>query len=130
MNTYQSVVWIDTHEAHVLRVESEMLHVSTIHASRGPERSEAAPALEGRADEASRFFHEVARALDVADEILVVGPSAVKLEFVRYMNRNEHALDPRILGVETVGHPTDERLAAYAALYFKARRSDAGNGST
>jgi stalled ribosome rescue protein Dom34 len=127
MNTYQSIVWIDTHEAHILRIESEMLHVSTIHA-RGSGEPEAEPDDEGRTDEESRFFHEVARALDVADEILVVGPSAAKLEFVSYMHKNEHARDPRILGVETVDHPTDQRLAAYAALYFKDRGPSAGNG--
>ena len=74
--------------------------------------------------------HEVARALDVADEILIVGPSAAKLEFVKYMNKNEHALDPRILGVETVEHPSDKRLIDFATLYFKGRGPSPRNGSS
>jgi stalled ribosome rescue protein Dom34 len=82
-------------------------------------------------DDAKRFFHEVARALDRADEILVVGPSTAKIEFVKYMHKNDHARDPRILGVETIDHPSDARLAAYARLYFKARagRLRSGSGS-
>lgn len=47
-------------------------------------------------------FERVARALDAADEILIVGPCATKGEFVMYMHINDHAIDRRILGVETV----------------------------
>ena len=130
MNAHQSVVWIDHQEARILRVESEIVHVSTIH-PRGPEQQPpGAQDPEDHADELALYFHEVARALDVADEILIVGPSAAKLEFVKYMNKNEHALDPRILGVETVEHPSDKRLIDFATLYFKGRGPSPRNGSS
>jgi hypothetical protein len=29
-----------------------------------------------------------------------------------------HALEPRIVGIETVDHPTDGQLVAYAKKYF------------
>ena len=79
----------------------------------------------------SSYFYRVARALDIADEILVVGPSETKTEFVNYMHKNEHSIDPRILGVETIAHPTDLQLAAFAKLYFTVggpRRTGNGNG--
>jgi len=64
------------------------------------------------------FFEQVARALDVADEILVVGPCATKGAFVKYMHKNDHAMDPRILGVETVAKLNDEALDGFVKLYF------------
>lgn len=128
MNAHQSVVWIDHQEARILGVESEILHVSTIYRSSRSQPPGVAPGTGEQAADQNRFFHAVARALDVSDEILVVGPSTAKLEFVAYMNKNDHALDPRILGVETVDHPADGRLAAYAKLYFKVRGPSGKNG--
>ncbi len=130
MSLHQVIAWIEDKEARVLRVEAGIHHESTI----------VAPVLEDSPDrlasdgdmhsEANGFFHQVARALDLADEILIVGPSAIKLAFVEYMHKNDHAYDPRILGVETVDHPNDQQLAGYAKLYFTdggPRRM--GNGS-
>jgi hypothetical protein len=60
----------------------------------------------------------VARALEGAEPILVVGPSTAKLQFLRYVQKHEHALEPKIVGLETVDHPTDGQIVAYAKRYF------------
>ncbi len=130
MTCHQTIVWIDAQEASILRMENGLEHESTIFAQVA---LDAIPKPEGAKSEAADsngYFNRVARALDTADEILIVGPSETKVEFVAYMHKNEHAIDPRILGVETITHPTDIQLAAFAKLYFTVggpRRS--GNGS-
>jgi hypothetical protein len=130
VNIHQSVVWIDRLEARILRAESQsVLHVSTIHAQRPEQQSDKTEEPQALADEDGGYFHRVARALDVADEILVAGPSPTAAEFVTYMNKNDHAIDPRIVGVETVDKPSDARLARYAKLYFKWRDPGPGNGN-
>ena len=130
MTCHRTIVWIDDQEACILRMDNGLEHESTIHAQIGQDTS-LDPVGSGRELATSNgYFHRVARALDIADEILVVGPTATKTAFVSYMHKNEHALDPRILGVETIAHPTDTQLAAFAKLYFTVggpRRS--GNGS-
>jgi len=126
MSLHQAIAWIEEKEARILRVEKGLHHVSTIVRDAQTEPAGNVAAI-ARKD---GFFFEVARALDSADEILVVGPSAVKLEFVKYMHKNDHAFDPRILGVETIDNPDDTKLEGYAKLYFTdggPRRS--GNGS-
>ena len=55
-----------------------------------------------------------------AAEVLVVGPGVAKLEFIKHVAKHEHALEPKIVGVETVDHPTDGQLVAYARRYFRA----------
>ena len=67
---------------------------------------------------AKNFFNEVARSLADSDEILVVGPSTAKLEFIRHAHKHDPALEPKIIGVETVDHPTDGQIVAYAKKYF------------
>jgi hypothetical protein len=50
---------------------------------------------------------------------LSVGPSTAKLEFFRYAHEHDKALEPKIVGIETVDHPTGEQIVAYAKNYFK-----------
>ena len=116
MGLNQSIVWIDEKEARVLSVEDGIRQKATI------------PALEISArptvgdvdvDGPSGFFCRVARALDWADEILIVGPSSTKEEFVKYMHKNDHAIDPRILGIESIKDPDDLELFGFAKLYFR-----------
>ncbi len=116
-------IWIDHKEARVLQVAAHEVEEVTIEPAhhlhnkhpRGPEGAKEHP------EDAKRFFHEVARALEGADEILVVGPSTAKLELLKYVHKHEHALEPKIVGIETVDHPTDGQLVAYARTYFKRR---------
>jgi len=117
-------IWIDHKEAHIFHIHPDKIDETTVKAPehvyhrhpKGPEGGREHP------DDAKRFFHEVARSLDAAEEILLVGPSTGKLELLRYLHKHNHALESRIVGVETVDHPTDGQLVAYAKKYFK--RSD------
>jgi hypothetical protein len=72
-----------------------------------------------RPDDAHRFFRELALALADTSEILIVGPSTAKLHFLNHVHHHDRALLPKIVGLETVDHPTDGQLVAYAKRYFK-----------
>lgn len=135
MTCHQTIVWIDNIEACILRMDNGLERENTILARDGSESAAnpegGATDLDMQVDAPGGYFHRVARALDTADEILIVGPSSTKVDFQKYMNRNDHAIDPRILGVETIPHRLDVRLSAFARLYFTEggpRRG--GNGST
>ena len=130
MGLHQTIVWIEEKEARILRVEKGLHPETTIVAPSARIQDELLANQVIVSETDTGYFQQIARALDAADEILVVGPSAIKLEFVKYMHKNEHAFDPRILGVETIDNPNDATLEGYAKLYFTVgspRRS--GNGS-
>jgi stalled ribosome rescue protein Dom34 len=113
-----------------MHVDEGIHHDSTINASDVHDAPTPAETNGGTSAESNTYFYQVARALDTADEILVVGPCATKLEFVKYMHKNDHAIDPRILGVETIAHLNDNALAGFAKLYFTIGGAlRAGNGS-
>ncbi len=118
MSLHQTIAWIEEKEARILRVEKGLHHESTIAAPNSQDLPRQLASNDGATAEEDGFFHLVARALDTADEILIVGPSATKLEFAKYMHKNDHAFDPRILSVETIDNPNDIKLAGYAKLYF------------
>lgn len=117
------LVWVDHKQAHVFSIQAENTEESTITAPlhnihhkhpRGPGEPKAHP------DDAKRFFHEVVGTLAAAEEVLIVGPGTAKLELLKYVHKHDHALEPKIVGIETVDHPTGPQLVAYAKTYFKA----------
>jgi stalled ribosome rescue protein Dom34 len=70
--------------------------------------------------DAKHFFDEVARELAGTGEILILGPSTAKLDFIRYLHAHDPVLERRVIGVETVDHPTDGQLVAHVRRYFRA----------
>ena len=128
MRTHMAV-WIDHTEARVFHVQPE----SPGHAQPEPIDEATVPSPQhlfhrhpkGRGDakehpdDANRFFHEVAQSLGGADTVLVLGPSSAKQEFLKYVQAHDRRLQEKIAGVETVDHPTDREIVAFARKYFK-----------
>lgn len=115
-----AVVWLDQHEARIFFVDPETFEAKTIesphqHVRRHP----AVTAERHHPADAQHFFQDVAKALNDTAEILVVGPATAKLQFVKHVHKHHHGLEDRIVGVETVDHPSDSQLVAYARKYFK-----------
>jgi hypothetical protein len=61
----------------------------------------------------------VAQALADADDVLVLGPSTAKLELIKHAHQRDPRLEAKIIGVETVDHPTNGQLAALIRRYFE-----------
>jgi stalled ribosome rescue protein Dom34 len=119
MTVRHAAVWIDHKEAKIFHIEPEGFDVSKINA---PHHHLTRKAEEqGRHAGSDRFFHDVAEKLEDAEEILVVGPSSAKLDFIRYAHKHDRALEPKIVGVETLDHPTDGQLVAYVRHYFHGK---------
>lgn len=117
--TKHVAIWIDHQEARIFHMDPDNVHESAVaaprhhlHRRRLTEGHKANPA------DAEHFFHDVAKAISDAGAILIVGPSTAKLELVRHLHRHDRALEPKVVGVETVDHPTDGQLVAYAKKYF------------
>lgn len=114
------IVWIDHREAHVIHFnadESENQMVKT--ASKYPHLYHKRGVFgSGKAPMDGPYFHEVIRAIADAKEILIVGPGSAKLELVKEIHKKDAWLVDKIMGIETVNHPTDPQLLAYAKHYF------------
>lgn len=127
MSHYHAVVWIDHAEAHVMHispddVESSLVRPQTphlqLHHKRGADKGGVVGA--GRSPEDQHFYHEVVAALKGAQEVLVVGPASAKLQLIKHIHSHDQQMADKVIGVETVDHPTDAQLVAYARKYFVA----------
>jgi len=119
MSIHHAVVWLDQHDAKIFHFDATTFDAKTVLSPQHHVRKHSNTTVEHEhPNDAQRFYHEVARALTDAEEILVVGPAKAKLEFIKHVHKHDHVLDPKIVGVETVDHPTDGQLLAYARRYF------------
>jgi stalled ribosome rescue protein Dom34 len=119
-----AAVWIDHRGARIFRVHPEaVVTEEALTAAQHVHHAHPGGGLKEHPEDARRFFHEIASALVGIDQLLLVGPSTAKLEFFRWVHKHEPKLEPKIVGIETVDHPTDAQLVAYAKSYFN--RSDA-----
>lgn len=117
---HHTALWIDHHQARLFTFEGDELRnevlVSHRHRAEHAHRHDESDHAE--ADPA--FLDEITAALGSAGPILVVGPATAKLELLRHLHRRAPTIEARVVGVETVDHPTDGQLVAYARRYFRA----------
>ena len=122
MSHFHAVVWIDHREARIFHFNRDDIEWQVVHAER-PDvhvHHKAGVVGSGKTSADLPFLDSVAEALTSAGEVLVVGPSAAKLDLVRCIERRHHELREKLVGVETVDHPTDPQLVAHARCYFAA----------
>lgn len=119
---YHAVIWIDHHEARVFHfgptdVEQLVLHPD--HPTRHiHHKSNTIGSGHDSLD--NGFLHAVAEAIADAGAVLVTGPANAKTELVKHIQHHDPKLMKLILGVETVDHPSDPQLVAFARKFFKA----------
>lgn len=119
---YHAVVWIDHREARIFRfTPTDVAHL-VLHPDH-PTRHihhKANAIGSGQAAEDHAFLQAVTQSIADAGEILIAGPANAKTELVKHIRRNAPNLMHAVVGVETVDHPSDAQLIAYARKYFKA----------
>ncbi len=121
-NHYHAVVWIDHRQARVLHFNANDVDEQVLrpeHPAQSLHRK-ADSVGDGRAPEDQRFLENVARSLADAGAVLIVGPSSEKNELVKHIKRRHREMAIRIEGVESLDHPTDGELLAYARRYLKS----------
>lgn len=122
MSHYHAVVWIDHKEAHVMHISPDDVETSVVRPAKPHNHlhNKSGSAGGGRAPEDKHFYHEVIEALKGAKEILIVGPANAKLNLVKHIHSHDQQFSDKVVGVETVDHPSDAQLIAYARKYFNA----------
>lgn len=118
-------VWIDHKEARIFHMDSTALAAQVVrapehHVHRHPKSETGAGAEHNHPSDAHAFFKSIAQALEGAERVLVVGPGTAKLQFIHYAYKQDPKLEPRIVAVETVDHPSNGQLIAYAKEHFAA----------
>jgi hypothetical protein len=134
MSFNHTVVWLDHAEAHVMNFSAEASEGKHVHSGSKHKNlhSKSGIAGSGHAQENQAYYHEVTLAIAEAKEILIVGPSSAKLFLLKHLAKHNPAIAAKVVGIETVDHPSDGQLLAHARHYFLAAdrmRGDGGMGA-
>jgi stalled ribosome rescue protein Dom34 len=130
MSHVHAVVWLDHREAQVVDFSIDASHVVRVHHAGGHRQvhHRAGAPGSGHTNDNTHFFDEVAAAIGDAREVLVTGPGTAKTAFRDHLTKRHAALSKRIVGVETLDHPTEGELLAYARKVFKRIDAMLGDG--
>jgi stalled ribosome rescue protein Dom34 len=116
MSFNHAVVWLDHAEAHILHFNAESSESATLKShTRYPKHSRSG---DKHAMPDPHFYAGIAAALADAKEILITGPGQEKVAFAKHLEYHLPGTADKVVGVETVDHPTDPQLLAYARKYF------------
>lgn len=119
---FHAVIWIDHREARVFHFGREDVDTLVLHPDNPSRQVHHKSNTIGSGHEVlgREFLHAAAQSIADAGAVLITGPSNAKNELISHIEKHDPKLLKIILGVETVDHPSDAQLVAYARKYFKS----------
>lgn len=119
MSFNNAVVWLDHTKAQVIHFdkdasESESLKTHSTH----PHPRQNHGDSHATENDNTLFYTDIANALTGSEQILVVGPADEKTAFIKHLTSKAPAIADKVKAVETVDHPSDGQLLAYAQQHF------------
>lgn len=120
MSFNHAVIWIDHQEAHVMHMDesasaAEIIKTKSTHPHLHHKRGEIGS---GKVAFDTEYFESITNAVKDAKEILILGPGLAKVELTKYAHRYAAEVAEGIVGIETVDHPTDKQILAFAKKFF------------
>ena len=120
MSFNHAVIWIDHQEAHVMFLsqdasEAEIIKTKSTHSHLHHKANEIGS---GRLALDTKYLHSVIEVVKESKEILILGPGSAKLELIKHAHQHDQQIAANIVGVETVDHPSDKEILAYARKFF------------
>lgn len=110
------IVWVDRVHAKVFHFSEEKMERKTVQAHFHHHHTHR---LEQDEKESTRFYRELSGLMSLADSILLMGPGLAKEHLRNYLCEHHPLVAKKIVGCETVDHPTDGQIADFARKYFQ-----------
>lgn len=122
MSQVHAIVWLDHRTARIISFSAGAGSELQVH-SHSADRHlhhKSGSVGSGHAADDHHFFDEIAGSLVGIHEVLIAGPGNAKTAFTSYIADRHVDLAERVVGVETLDHPTDAELLAHARRSFTA----------
>jgi len=113
MTLFHAVAWVDHHSAQILQFDASQVLAQQVRAHAHYTRQHGSSVRSEH-----EFFGEVCDAMKGVAEVLVTGSHTAQADFRHYAEKHRPEVAHRIIGWETVGHPSSNELVALARRYF------------
>ena len=119
---YHAAIWIDHREARVFHFSPNDVETLVLHPDNPTKHihHKANSIGSGHAATSPDYLRAVAASVSDAGAVLITGPANAKTELVKHIHRHDPKIMDLIAAVETVDHPSDGAIVAYARKYLKA----------
>ena len=111
-----AVIWLDHHQARIHEFDAAKASLQKVR-----EHVHATGQHHAATRSQHEFYAEVCDALQASAEVLVTGAHMAQADFRHYVEKHRPALVPRIVGWQTMDHPSDGELLSSARKYFDRR---------
>src|SRR6185437_10046433 len=98
-------VWLDRVEARVFHFHPEEESGAGARHDEHRRHTRVQEGIKELPEDVKQFYHELMSELQGAEQLLIAGPDAAKLEFIRYLHEHDQVLEKRVVAIETVNHP-------------------------
>lgn len=106
-------IWIDRKTAKLFQVSQDKMERQTIHLHSIEHHTHPFDEFDKKRQE-HHFYSEIGEQLKSAETILILGPGVAKHHFQNYLTEHFPSVARKIVGCETIDHPTDSQIAAMA----------------
>ena len=113
MTTLHAVAFVDHTQAQVLQFDAEHVQAERVKTHTHQTRQHGSAVRSEH-----EYFGHVCDALAGIAEVLVTGPKTGLADFKHYADKHRPETAARIVGYETVDHPSENELVALARKYF------------
>ena len=122
---HHAIVWLDHREAKVFHLNTTEVDRMILHPHRPTRHIHRNATSVGGSTSLldDDFLKNASEATAEAKAILIAGPDSAKSELAAHLTRHHPGVAGRIVGLETIDHPSDGALVAVARLYFDAKDS-------
>jgi len=116
------VLWIDSDHAKIFELAGDTVTEKTLKRREIRHHTGSEKDHNHHKEGGHKFFHDVATHLEGAARILLIGPGEAKTRFRGHVeSHHPHGhLGNKIIGEETVDHPTDGQIVALGKKFFSA----------
>jgi stalled ribosome rescue protein Dom34 len=117
-----SVIWIDREHANLFHLSDEKMERKKIKLHHAEHHTHHRDNLD-QMHEDPHLVREAAQELSASDQVLIIGPGVAKHHFQSYLVEHQPFVGKKIVGIETVDHPTDAQIAALAKKFFEKTKT-------
>jgi stalled ribosome rescue protein Dom34 len=120
---HHTIIWIDHREAKVFHFNTTEVDRMILHPHRPTRHIHRNATSVGGCTSLldDDYFEHVSEAAAGAKAILIAGPDSAKSELAAHLTRHHPDVTDRIVGIETIDHPSDGALVAVARLHFNTK---------
>jgi stalled ribosome rescue protein Dom34 len=116
-----AVVWLDFHQAKIFLIRAADVEAGRV-AADTPHRQihhKAKVRGSGHVRDDRTYFEAILAAVDEADCWLIAGPGGTKKDLEKYLEGHGEELKKKLVGVESMDHPTEGELLKQAHKLFE-----------